>query len=171
MAKTDTKVKTIGLNKISPLFGRPWNGLASSGTSTKWNHACNFEPKTQYLQSKNLQIWHLKGSGQDLKSTLKLNSPVTYLCSLFCTLTCTSIVSKAWRWPVLHDFATNYIIFVSTIRKPLICNTHLTDYWYVYAIGTENTKWLSNTPPPPPRSKIDHTKKTITHPQGPPQLT
>ena len=48
-------------------------------------------------QSKDLKIWHLKGSGQDLKSTLKLKySPVTYLCSLFCTLTCTIIVSKAW---------------------------------------------------------------------------
>ena len=52
MAKTDTKVKKPGLNKYSPLFSRPENGPASTGTSTKWNHAHNFEPKCKYLQAK-----------------------------------------------------------------------------------------------------------------------
>ena len=51
MAKTDTKVQP-GLNKYSPLFSRLRNGLASTGTSTKWNHARNFEPKSKYLQAK-----------------------------------------------------------------------------------------------------------------------
>ena len=52
MAKTDRKVKKPGLNKYSPLFGRPYNGLASTGTSTKWNHARNFEPKMHVFASK-----------------------------------------------------------------------------------------------------------------------
>ena len=53
MAKMDTKVQIKpGLNKYYPLFSRPQNGLASIGTSTKWNHARNFEPKMQVFTSK-----------------------------------------------------------------------------------------------------------------------
>ena len=56
---------------------------------------------------------------------------------------CTSIISKVRRWPVLHDFATIYIIFVSTISELLLYNTHLaTNNWYIYAIGTEKQKRL-----------------------------
>ena len=72
MAKTDTKVKKPVLNKYSPLFSRLRNGLASTETSTKWNHAHNFEPKSKYLQAKQsfLNFWHQKGSGQALKKLL-----------------------------------------------------------------------------------------------------
>ena len=53
------------------------------------------------------------------------------------------------------------------ISEPLLYNTHLTQRWDVYAIGAENTKRLSNTPPPSPRSNRPH-HMTFTHPQGPP---
>ena len=51
MAKTDTKVKNQVLNILHCSVDRK-NGLASTGTSTKWNHARNFEPKYKYLQAK-----------------------------------------------------------------------------------------------------------------------
>ena len=47
------------------------------------------------------------------KTKNKIYPPVTYLCSLFCKLTCTIIVPKAWRLPVLHDFVTIYTICIS----------------------------------------------------------
>ena len=53
MAKTDTKVKNQVLtNILHCLVDREKNGLASTGTGTKWNHAHNFEPKMQVFTSK-----------------------------------------------------------------------------------------------------------------------
>ena len=53
------------------------------------------------------------------------------------------------------------------ISELLLYNTHLAQNWYVYAIGAEITKRLSNTPPPSPRSNRPH-HMTFTHPQAPP---
>ena len=52
MAKTDTKVKNQVLINILHCSVDHKNGLASTGTSTKWNHAHNFEPKMQVFTSK-----------------------------------------------------------------------------------------------------------------------
>ena len=52
MAKTDTKVKNQVLTNILHCSVDHKNGLASTGTSIKWNHARNFEPKTQVFTSK-----------------------------------------------------------------------------------------------------------------------
>ena len=58
MAKMDTKVKNQVLTNILHCSVDRKNGLGSTGTSTKWNHACNFEPKMQVFTSKvKLQIF------------------------------------------------------------------------------------------------------------------
>ena len=52
MAKMDTKVKNQVLTNILHCSVDRKMCLANTGTSTKWNHAHNFEPKCKYLQAK-----------------------------------------------------------------------------------------------------------------------
>ena len=52
ITKMDTKVKNQVLTNILHCSVDCKNGLASTGTSTKWNHARNFGPKCKYLQAK-----------------------------------------------------------------------------------------------------------------------
>ena len=101
MAKTDTKVKNQVLTNI----------LHCSVDRKMVLRAQELAPSgimliilslnaSIYKQSKASNFWYQKGSGQDLKILLKSKKkypPVTYLCSLFCTLKCTIIVPKAWR--------------------------------------------------------------------------
>ena len=98
MARTDTKVKKPGLNKYSPLLldhkmVLRAQELAPSGIMLVILslNASIYKQSFQILAPK-------KGLVKTLKFYLKVkNPPVTYLCSLFCTLKCTIIVPKAQR--------------------------------------------------------------------------
>ena len=51
----------------------------------------------------------------------------------------------------------------------LIYNTHLTQNWYVYALGADKTKWLMKHTATITKVKIDHTKRQLLTHRPPPR--
>ena len=50
----------------------------------------------------------------------------------------------------------------------LIYNAHLTQNWYVYALGADKTKWLMKHTATITKVKIDHTKRQLLTHRAPP---
>ena len=153
MAKTDTKVKK-GLNKYSLLFSRPWNGLVSTGTGTKWNHAHNFEPKSKYLQQSFQTYGILKGLVKHLK-LLKGKIPTCNL-PLFLILQ----TYMHYHCPKSTEMTSFSMILWQSTFYVLVCQYE--QFYCLQYPPTEmahirlwawKTRWLYCMPPPPPRSK------------------